>query len=416
MGQRTEVKPESNRLDILIDIPFLLTVAALLVIGLLMLYSASWDVSWQASKDVNSYFIRQLLWLSIGTSVGLFLFFMDYHRWKKNHLAILAIVFTLGLLLAVLVIGKGSSRSLFGGKSVQPSELAKLVIVVYLAVWLDSKGEMIKKVGFGLVPLSLILGSVGGLIAVQTDVSAAVTVFFLGFLLFFVAGGSLFQILILVLLSGSLGSGIVAFRKPEIYQRIVDFWIGIKDINAVGSEQIVKSYTAFVNGGWFGVGLGRGVAKLVLLPVPHTDSIFAVVGEELGFVGSTVLVLLYSLLLWRGLRIAKKASDGLGTLLAAGLTFWIVFESFVNIAVIIGLLPVAGNPLPFMSLGGSNLVVTLAAVGIILGVARYSEAERIKKERRSLGAVVDLCGRDRRGSIPGSGRSAGTPQTQSARR
>lgn len=410
MGARTELKQDQSTFDLTIDIPFLLVVAALLVIGLLMLYSASWDVSWHASKDVNSFFIRQLLWLLIGGSVAVFLYFLDYHRWKENHFAIIAILGTIGLLIAVLLIGKGSARSLFGGKSVQPSELAKLVIVIYLAVWLDAKGEMIKQVGFGLVPLAMIIGSVGGLIAIQTDVSAAVTVFFLGLLMFFMAGGSLTQIFALLVISGALGSGIVAYRKPEVYQRIVDFWVNIQDINTIGSEQIAKSFTAFINGGWFGVGLGRGVAKLVLLPVPHTDSIFAVVGEELGFVGSSLLVFLYVMLLWRGLRIAKMAPDGLGALLSAGLTFWIVFEAFVNISVIIGLMPVAGNPLPFMSLGGSNLVVTLAAVGIILGVARHADLEKKKLERRSLGAVVDLRGRDRRGRVPGTGRPARTPQ------
>lgn len=408
MGSRTELKKDPAGLDLAIDIPFLSIVAALLVFGLLMLYSASWDVSWRANRDVNSFFIRQLLWLAIGLLAGGFFYFMDYHRWQKNRLATLALVGTVGLLLLVLVIGE---RSLFGGKSVQPSELAKLVIVIYLSVWLNAKGEMIKKVSFGIIPLGTILGVVAGLIAVQTDLSAAVTVFALGLLLFYMAGGSLMQILILVLTSSGLGAAIIAFRKPEIYNRIEDFWVGIQDINTFGSDQIARSFTAFIDGGWFGVGLGKGVAKLVLLPVPHTDSIFAVVGEELGFVGSALLVLLYSLLLWRGMIIAKRALDGLGSLLVAGLVFWIVFEAFVNIAVIIGLLPVAGNPLPFVSQGGSNLVVTMSAVGMILGIARLAEIERRKQERRSLGAVVDLRGRDRRGSVPGFNRPAGTKRS-----
>lgn len=392
--------------DLVIDIPLLIIVAGLMTFGLLMLYSASWDVSWRAFKDVNYFFVRQLIWLGIGLFIGFIFYLMDYHRWDRNHFAIIAIGLTLVLLLAVLFIGKGSARSLFGGKSVQPSELAKLVIIIYLAVWLNSKGEKIKQVGFGLIPLAGILGSVGGLIAVQTDVSASATVFFLGLLLFFMAGGSLLQIFALIIGSGTLGAVIVTLRKPEVYQRILNFWINIKDINTIGSEQIESSFTAFINGGWFGVGLGRGITKLVLLPVPHTDSIFAVVGEELGFVGATILVLLYALFLWRGLVIAKKAADGLGSLLAAGLTFWIVFEAYVNIAVIIGLLPVAGNPLPFMSLGGSNLIVTLAAVGLILGVGRHAEIKRQKQERRSLGAVVDLRGRDGRRYVSSRGRSA----------
>ena len=411
MGARTELTKKSAGLDLAIDIPFLSIVASLLVFGLLMLYSASWDVSWQAFNDVNSFFMRQLIWLAIGLVAAVFLYFMDYHRWARNRLAILAILVTVGLLLVVLIIGEGSARSLFGGKSVQPSELAKLTIVIYLAVWLNAKGDKIQKVDFGLFPLAVILGVVGGLIAIQTDVSAAVTVFALGLLLFYMAGGSLLQIILLLISSGTLGAGIVALRKPEIYQRIQDFWVGFQDINTIGSEQIAKSFTAFMDGGWFGVGLGRGVAKLVLLPVPHTDSIFAVVGEELGFVGSSLLVILYALLLWRGMMIAKKAIDGLGSLLVAGLVFWIVFEAYVNIAVIIGLLPVAGNPLPFVSQGGSNLVVTMSAIGIILGVGRVAELDKRNQERRSLGAVVDLRGRDRRGSVPGFSRPAGTKRS-----
>jgi cell division protein FtsW len=408
MGSRTKLKKDPSKIDLAIDIPFLSVVAALMIFGLLMLYSASWDVSWYEFNDVNSFFLRQLIWLTIGLGAAIFLYFMDYHRWDRNHFAILAILLTIALLLAVLIIGEGSARSLFGGKSVQPSELAKLVIVIYLAVWLNSKGEKIKQVGFGLIPLAMILGLVGGLIAIQTDVSASVTIFVLGLLLFYMAGGSLVQILLLLLISSAMGAGIVALRKPEVYQRVIDFWIGIRDINTIGSEQIAKSFTAFIDGGWFGVGLGKGVAKLVLLPVPHTDSIFAVVGEELGFVGASMLVILYSLFLWRGMMISKRAEDGLGSLLAAGLTFWIVFEAYVNIAVIIGLLPVAGNPLPFVSQGGSNLVVTLSAVGIILCISRRSELKRRQEERRSLGAVVDLRGRDRRGSVPGYSRPAGT--------
>ena len=408
MGSRTELKKDPAGLDLAIDIPFLSVVAGLLVFGLLMLYSASWDVSWHAYKDVNSFFLRQLIWLAIGLTSGAFFYFMDYHRWEKNRLATLAIVVTVGLLFLVLIIGE---RSLFGGKSVQPSELAKLVIVIYLSVWLNAKGDKIKKVSFGIIPLGIILGVVAGLIAVQTDLSAAVTVFALGLILFYMAGGSLIQILVLLATSSGLGAAIVAIRKPEIYQRIQDFWVGIQDINMIGSDQIARSYTAFIDGGWFGVGLGKGVAKLVLLPVPHTDSIFAVVGEELGFLGSAVLVVLYGLLLWRGMVISKKAFDGLGSLLVAGLVFWIVFEAYVNIAVIIGLLPVAGNPLPFVSQGGSNLVVTMSAVGLILGVARLTELEQRKQERRSLGAVVDLRGRDRRGSVPGFSRPAGTKRS-----
>lgn len=162
MGKRTELKSDPNGFDLAIDIPFLSIVAGLLVFGLLMLYSASWDVSWRVSNDVNSFFLRQLLWLVIGLAAAIFLYFMDYHRWAKNRLAILAIAGTIGLLVLVLFIG---DRSIFGGKSVQPSELAKLTIVIYLAVWLEAKGDQIKKFHFGLIPLAVILGLVVDMIS-----------------------------------------------------------------------------------------------------------------------------------------------------------------------------------------------------------------------------------------------------------
>ena len=152
---------------------------------------------------------------------------------------------------------------------------------------------------------------------------------------------------------------------------------------------------AFAKGGLFGVGIGNASTKLTGLPVPHTDSIFAVVGEETGFVGSVFLVTMYGLLLWRGLVIARRAPDGLGRLMAAGLTFWLAIEAFINMAVMVGLMPFAGNALPFISAGGSNLMVSMAAIGILLNISRQSE-KTVEQEGRTFGEVVDLRWRDRR--------------------
>jgi cell division protein FtsW len=166
-----------------------------------------------------------------------------------------------------------------------------------------------------------------------------------------------------------------------------------------------RALESFANGGWFGVGIGKGEAKLTGLPVPHTDSIFAVVGEETGVVGAVGLIGLYILLLWRGLSIARRAPDGLGRLLAAGLTLWIVLEAIINMAVIVNLVPFAGNALPFISSGGSNLMVSLAGIGILLNISRLAEREREDKGR-SFGAVVNLRRRDRRRSVSRSGGAA----------
>jgi cell division protein FtsW len=176
------------------------------------------------------------------------------------------------------------------------------------------------------------------------------------------------------------------------------------------SYHVRRSLEAFVNGGWFGVGIGHGITKLIGLPVPHSDSIFAVVAEETGFFGSSILVILYGLFLWRGMKIANNAADGFGKLLASGLSIWIAMEAFFNMAGMTGLLPFAGNALPFISAGGSNLVVSLASVGILFSISRISVKEQEEKERRSSGAVVDLRGWNRRRSLPRSRRSTKTDQ------
>jgi cell division protein FtsW len=168
-----------------------------------------------------------------------------------------------------------------------------------------------------------------------------------------------------------------------------------------------RSLEALVKGGWFGVGIGKADTKLTGLPVPPTDSIFAVVGEELGVIGAALIVGLFTLILWRGLKIAQQAPDGLGRLMASGLSIWLALEAMINMAVIVGLVPFAGNALPFISYGGSNLVVSLAAIGILMSISRHSARER-EEEGKAFDAVVDLRRRDwrRRVSSPGGSKSA----------
>ena len=395
---------KDSQVRLSIHIPMVILVAILIVFGMLTAYSASWVASIKQFSDVNRYFMRQLLWLGLGMTGAVILFLIDYHRLEKNYFSLYAVFGALFLLIVGFLFGD-DNRNIIKGISIQPSELAKLAIVLYLGVWLYAKGDKLKQAGFGIIPLALILGLVGGLIAVQPDVSAAATVFFLGLLMFFLAGGSLWQIIVFCIVADSLGSALITVIKPNALDRIRDFILGIIDL-ANAPDQVGAAISAFQEGGWFGVGPGRGIAKLFLIPVPHTDSIFAVIGEEMGVFGASLLVILYGLFLWRGLVIAREAVDGLGSLLAAGLTFWIVFEAYVNMAAMIGFLPVAGNPLPFISLGGSNMVVTLAAVGIILNVGRFSQKERDLLERRAFSETpVDLRGRNGRRRVSRSNRS-----------
>jgi cell division protein FtsW len=385
------------------DIPLLLIVVALLVFGLVMLYSASWDFSLGAYDNPLQMFIRQVLWLGIGIVVAAILARFDYHRWRR--LVLLAMAFTILLLISVLLLSEirfNAKRAFFDG-SVQPSELAKLVSIIYLAVWLFSKRQSLKSIQLGLIPLGMILGIIGGLIYLQPDLSAAGTVLILGGLLFFLAGGDLKQITLLMVVA-LIGGWLVVRVNPTGAERVNDFVTGIKDPTQA-SYHVRRSFEAIVNGGIFGTGIGRGETKLLGLPVPPTDSIFAVVAEELGLVGALVLMGLYAALVWRGMVIARRAPDMLGTLLASGMSLWIGLEALINMSVMVGLMPFAGNALPFISAGGSNLVVSLAAIGILLNVSRQSGIPtEAGNDWRSFGAVVDLRWRNRRRRVSRSRR------------
>jgi cell division protein FtsW len=315
---------------------------------------------------------------------------LDYHYWRR--LVVPAMAITIILLVGVLVMSDvrlGAKRSLCQEGSCQPSELAKLVSVLYLGTWLYAKRESLHDAAFGLLPLGVILGTVGGLIYLQPDLSASATVFVLGGLLFFLAGGDLRQIGVLLVVA-MVVAWLVVQLSDTGRERVDDFLAGVRDPLAA-SYHVRRSFEAIVNGGWFGVGLGQSKAKLTGLPVPPTDSIFAVVAEELGMFGAAVLIGLYGFVVTRGASIARRAPDMLGTLLAAGLVLWIGFEALINMAVMVGLLPFAGNALPLVSAGGSNLVATMAAVGILLNISRqHGEVTDTDDEWRSQSANPDL--------------------------
>ncbi|HSB67070.1 MAG TPA: FtsW/RodA/SpoVE family cell cycle protein, partial [Anaerolineales bacterium] len=331
----------------------------------------------------------------LGGLVMIFLSFMDYHYWKKFALplmggAILALV-------AVLIIQDtrlGSVRSLFRG-SVQPSELAKFGIVIYLSVWLHNRRDMLKNIYWAMIPLSVIMGIVGGLIALQPDLSAVVTIGLLGTLMFFLAGGSLKHFLFMMAVGVLVG---VVVMKSGLFptgpDRMNSFLAGLKDPLQY-SEHVRRSLEAFMKGGWLGVGIGKSQTKLNGLPFPHTDSVFAVVGEETGVLGAGLLVILYLVLMWRGWTISRRATDGLGMILAGGLTFWLTLEALINMLVMVGLLPFAGNALPFISAGGSNLMVVMSSIGILINISRVSEKAK-RTEEKGNNAVVNLRRGDRR--------------------
>lgn len=393
---KTKTNTQQKPLQLRVDMPLLLVIITLLIFGLLMLYSASYDYSLTFYGNSTQIFNRQLMWMGVGLVAAAVLAFVDYR--KLSRLAVVAMGGTLVGLIGVLLlenVRNNAARTLFGG-SVQPSELAKLATILYLAVWLYAKRDKLHDVSFGLLPLAAILGLLGGLIFIQPDLSATITIFYLGGLMFFLAGGDLKQIGILLVVAVLVG-GIVVKVNSTGQERVTDYVAGLKDPTQA-SYHVRRSLEAFVKGQWLGVGIGRAETKVTGLPVPPTDSIFAVVGEETGLLGASAVVGLYTLLLWRGLKIARRAPDDLGALLAAGLSIWLATEAFINMAVMVNLLPFAGNALPFISAGGSNLVVSLAAVGILLNISRLS-VQADEENGRLFGAVVDLRRGDRRGRV-----------------
>jgi cell division protein FtsW len=395
---RTSIKTHrSPRLGI--DVPLLLVVIALILFGMLMVYSASADYSFQIYGSQSFIFMRQLRWIGLGSLVMVFLAWMDYHYWKKLALVLMgAAIFALMAVLIIQDTRLGSVRSLFSG-SVQPSELAKFGIVIYLSIWLHNRRDMLKNIYWAMIPLSVIMGIVGGLIALQPDLSAVVTIGLLGTLMFFLAGGELKHFLFMMAIGILVG---VVVMKSGIFptgpDRMASFLAGLKDPLQY-SEHVRRSLEAFMRGGWLGVGIGKSQTKLNGLPFPHTDSVFAVVGEETGMLGAGLLVVLYMIFLWRGWAISRKAPDDLGMLLCGGLTFWVTLEALINMLVMVGLLPFAGNALPFISSGGSNLLVVMSSVGIILNISRMAEKSKAHVEKGS-NAVVNLRGRDRRRRVP----------------
>jgi cell division protein FtsW len=411
MGERASMRGASQSamrnkggLRLGIDVPLLLIVLTLLIFGLVMVYSASYDYSLSFYGDAYRIFQRQVLFMVLGVGVAAALTFLDYHIWQRLAVPVggLAVVGLLAVLLANNVLNN-AARTLWEG-SIQPSELAKLITVIYLAVWLYSKRDFLQDVTLGLIPLGIMLGALGFLIYLQPDLSAVITIALLGAIMFFLAGADLRQIGFLIVFGLIFGWLLVQVSSTGS-ERMSAYLAGLKNpLNS--SYHVRRSLEAFVNGGWFGVGIGMSETKLTGLPVPQTDSIYAVIGEETGFFGATGLIVLYVLLLWRGLTIAQHAKDGLGALMAAGLTLWLALEAFVNMAVMVNVLPFAGNALPFISAGGSNLGVSLAAVGILLNISRLSN-RKDEKEGNFFSAVIDLRGRDRRRGVSRTRRSSG---------
>ncbi len=394
-----------------VDWPLLLIILALLVEGTVAVYSTSVAFAVTRTDKPAFYFVvRHAVFVAVGLVLMLVVWRVGYtplrtHRWLAVALAVGILAALVVLLLRNRLAGT-TGRTLLGG-SLQPAEFAKPVLIVYLAVWLTTRRRDMPDWRYELVSVGAITGFFALLVLLQPDLSAAATVFALGMMMLFLAGahpkqvGFTLAVAVLVLV---IGIPAMRWLYPVGVTRFRDFWIALRAPAQVEGH-LREAIWAFLRGGWFGVGLGEGQSKFYYLPLPHTDSVFAVIGEEWGVFGAALVVGTFGLLLWRGIKVATDAPDPLGRLLAGGLVFWLVGEAVLNMAGIVGLLPEAGNVMPFFSYGGSNLTVTLASLGLVLSVA--GEARRASRAQGGTHrAVVDLRRRNRRRRVSRAGRVA----------
>jgi len=347
------------------------TVAALLVIGINIVYSAT--LSFRPYNEV--YIWRQLLAAAIGLALLIVLMKIDYHLWR--HFSLPALAVALALLLAAQhsklgITEYGSQRWLKLGPlpPFQPSEVAKLAIVLYLADWLSRKGEEVKHLAYGALPFALVLAIVAGLVAMQPDLGTTLVIVATSVTIFFVAGANLVHFAAGLALGGAAVVFLV-FGVGYRLQRIVAYLNPGNDPTGPG-WQILQSQIALGSGGLFGLGLGNSRQKYDYLPGAHTDAIFAILGEEFGLIGSVTVIALFALLTYCGYRIILESPDPFGRLLATGITGWLTIQAMINISVVTSLIPFTGIPLPFISAGGSSMVTSLAGIVILLNIARQS--------------------------------------------
>ena len=354
------------------DLMLLLVVLALLAIGLAMVYSASGMKALDTLDDPRYYLLQQSIWVGVGLVAMGVVARVDYHRYRR--LALPALVIAVLLLVAVLIPGVGTR---VGGASrwlritsfvgVQPAELAKLALVVYLAFWLGRHRDSVQRVSV-TIPFLLLIGLIAGLVVAEPDLGTAIVVGAIGLAMYFVAGARLREFGALGILAAVLVT-VAAVIQPYRLQRILTFLDPWSDPRGDGFQTIQMLY-GLALGGPFGEGLGAGKEKFGFLPAPYTDSIFAVLGNELGLFGTLAVVLLFLVIAFKGVRIATGAPDVTGALLATGITTWLVFQAWVNMAVVASLVPMTGITLPFISYGGSSICVGLVGVGILLNIGR----------------------------------------------
>lgn len=356
------------------DFILFLTVLVLLSLGVTMVFSSTlWFATLPPFNDTFFFVRRQLIWALIGLAAMVVLMNVDY--WRLKRWAGWLLLAGFALLGAVLIPGVGVSRLgaqrwlNLGPLSFQPAEAVKLCLVIFTAFGLSRRLSSIQNFWRGLLPFLLVGGAAAGLVLLEPDLGTAVTILGIVFVMVFAAGARLSHLTLLGL-AGAAAVGLAIWHEPYRLRRFLAFLDPEKDPQGAGWH-ILNSLMSLGSGGLFGTGLGQGHSKYLWVPERHTDFIFAIIGEELGFIGASFVIFLFVMFIWRGLKIAITSPDSFGTLLAAGIVAGIAIQAIINIGVVTSTLPITGITLPFISFGGSSLVFTLAGVGILLNISRY---------------------------------------------
>jgi cell division protein FtsW len=353
----------------------LLFLATLLLVcsSVVMVYSASAVLALNKFNQPYFFLIKQAMWAALGLAAMSIAMRFDYRNYRAPSFIWLALgVVALALVAVLFSAPINGSRRWFGlgGFGVQPSELAKLSVIFFIAALLERRMDRIDDVRYSLVPIGLVSGALVGLILLEPDWGTAMTVIIITTAMVFAAGLN-YRYVVGVVLGGLPIAYFILVSSAYRRRRLASFWDPWSDPLGDGF-QVIQSLIAVGSGGLTGRGLMAGVQKLFYLPEPHTDFIYAVIGEEFGLVGTTVVLFCFMVIAWRGFKIATEAPDRFGAFLAVGLTTMIAVQAFVNMSVVLGLVPTKGIPLPFVSAGGSSLLISLLGMGILLNVSQHA--------------------------------------------
>jgi cell division protein FtsW len=347
--------------------------------SLVMVYSASAMIGLEKYGQRPTYFLwKQATFALLGLALMPFLMKVDYRHYRQPAVIWTALAMTAVALVGVLFGPRiNGARRWFGfaGIGVQPSEFAKIVVVFFVAAILERRMDRIDDLRFSLVPVGIVLGGVVGLIMLQPDLGTALSIIVIVSVMIFAAGINYRYIVGLLLVS--VPAAYVVLMSADYRRRRMMVFLNPWDDPLGDGFQIIQSEIAVGTGHIFGRGLMAGVQKLFYLPYPHTDFVYAVIGEELGLLGATIVLACFCVIAWRGLRTSMRAPDRFGAFLALGLTAMIVVQAFFNISVVLGLLPTKGIPLPFVSFGGSSLLMSMAGMGILLNVSQHASASHV---------------------------------------